>query len=304
MGNFITKIMKAFANSSQCNTSYIVENEGDLLVVSVDDSEVSIDDVIIEENNTIFTKNGNKMALLIGINYISDSYKNNDLGGCVNDVINLQKDLVDKMNFNGTNICTLINKDASKNNIIKELEKLIIFSNSNENSEIWLSYSGHGGGKFSIKEADNQSEFICPSDYKTNGLIHDSWLKENFVKKLHKSTKCFVLMDCCNSGSNINLPFCYNNKVDNKDHIECDDSLCKIIKISGSKDDQTSADYYDRESQSYQGALSNSFLKTLTLEEDILTHYNELKKSLKVRRFTQVPDLTYSDSKLVNYKLF
>ena len=42
----------------------------------------------------------------------------------------------------------------------------------------------------------------------------------------------------------------------------------------------------------------------IILEEDILTHYNELKKSLKVRRFTQVPDLTYSDSKLVNYKLF
>jgi hypothetical protein len=299
MGNFITKIMKIFANSSESNTSYIVENEGDLLVVNVDDSEVSIDDVIIEENNTIFTKNGNKMALLIGVNYISDNDKNNDLGGCVNDVINLQKDLIDKMHFNDDNISTLINKTANKDNIIKELEKLILFSNTNENSEIWLSYSGHGGGKFSISESDNQSEFICPSDYKISGLIHDSWLKENFVKKLHKSTKCFVLMDCCNSGSNINLPFCYN-----KDKVECDDSLCKIIKISGSKDNQTSADYYDRESQSYQGALSNSFLKTLSLEEDILTHYIELKKSLQVRRFTQVPDLTYSDSILVNYKLF
>lgn len=291
--------MKIFANSSESNTSYIVENEGDLLVVNVDDSEVSIDDVIIEENNTIFTKNGNKMALLIGVNYISDNDKNNDLGGCVNDVINLQKDLIDKMHFNDDNISTLINKTANKDNIIKELEKLILFSNTNENSEIWLSYSGHGGGKFSISESDNQSEFICPSDYKISGLIHDSWLKENFVKKLHKSTKCFVLMDCCNSGSNINLPFCYN-----KDKVECDDSLCKIIKISGSKDNQTSADYYDRESQSYQGALSNSFLKTLSLEEDILTHYIELKKSLQVRRFTQVPDLTYSDSILVNYKLF
>ena len=301
MGNFITKMMKIFAGSSESNTSYVVENEGDLLVVNVDDSEVSIDDVIIEENNTIFTKNGNKMALLIGVNYISDNDKNNDLGGCVNDVINLQKDLIDKMHFNGDNISTLINRTASKNNIIKELEKLILFSNSNENSQIWLSYSGHGGGKFSISESDNQSEFICPSDYKSSGLIHDSWLKENFVKKLHKSTKCFVLMDCCNSGSNINLPFCYKNE----NNIECDDSLCKIIKISGSKDDQTSADYYDRKSQSYQGALSNSFLKTLSLEEeDILTHYNELKKSLQVRRFTQVPDLTYSDSKLINYKLF
>lgn len=299
MGNFITKMFKIFTNNSESNTSYVVENDMDLLVVNADDNEVTIDDIILEDKNIMFTKKGLKMALLIGVNYISDNDKNNDLGGCVNDVINLRTDLIDKMHFNDDNITSLINRTASKDNIIKELEKLILFSNTNKNSEIWLSYSGHGGGKFSISESDNQSEFICPSDYKISGLIHDKWLKENFVEKLHKSTKCFVLMDCCNSGSNINLPFCYN-----KDKVECDDSLCKIIKISGSKDNQTSADYYDRESQSYQGALSNSFLKTLTLEEDILTHYNELKKSLKVRRFTQVPDLTYSDSKLVNYKLF
>lgn len=299
MGNFITKMFKIFTNNSESNTSYVVENDVDLLVVNADDNEVTIDDIILEDKNIMFTKKGLKMALLIGVNYISDNDKNNDLGGCVNDVINLRTDLIDKMHFNDDNITSLINRTASKDNIIKELEKLILFSNTNKNSEIWLSYSGHGGGKFSISESDNQSEFICPSDYKISGLIHDKWLKENFVEKLHKSTKCFVLMDCCNSGSNINLPFCYN-----KDKVECDDSLCKIIKISGSKDNQTSADYYDRESQSYQGALSNSFLKTLSLEEDILTHYIELKKSLQVRRFTQVPDLTYSDSRLVNYKLF
>ena len=181
-----------------------------------------------------------------------------------------------------------------------EINELVKFSHKHLNSEIWFSYSGHGGGNFSLKEIDFQSEFVCPSDYITNGMISDEWLKINFVNKLHKSTKCFILMDCCNSGSNMNLPYTYKENL----VVEKDNTLGKIIKISGSHDNQTSADYFDNESLSYQGALTNSFIKTISLNEDIFTHYVETKNILKNRRFTQVPNLSYTDSKLIWYNLY
>ena len=239
---------------------------------------------------------------MIGINYISNEHESDDLGGCVNDVLNLEEVLINKCHFNLMNITKLINKDASKENILNELNKLVEFSHENENSEIWLNYSGHGGGQFSITEEDNQSEFICPSDYAENGLIHDSWLKENFVNKLSKSTKCFVLMDCCNSGSNINLPFVYND-VSTWNLSKKDEKLCKIIKISGSKDNQYSADYFDSQSKSYQGALTNSFLKTFTMDYVMEDQYKMTTYILRERGFTQIPDLTFSDSTLLNFKL-
>jgi hypothetical protein len=302
------------------NGNLYIQNNIDDIVLEYSDSEDSLNDESLYDeslhdeetlcdvfesleetnNNCIFTQNSNKLALLIGINYIKNNKANDDLNGCVNDVYNLQKMLKNQCHFYDDNIKTLLNGEATKNNIIHEIERLVYFSHTYYNSEIWFSYSGHGGGKFSLNEEDFQSEFICPSDYSKNGLINDEWIKLNFINKLHPSTKCFVLMDCCNSGSNMNLPYSYNDS----NRAVCDETLCKIIKISGSKDDQTSADYFDRESSSYQGALTNSFLKTNYLHEDILTHYLETKSILQENKFTQVPELSYSDSKLVRYTLY
>jgi len=297
---------------SESESEYDYETEdalSDVFELIMEHDNIMIDEVINDEENDteedsskncIFTHDNSKLALLIGINYIKNNKANDDLNGCINDVYNLQKMLKNNCHFEDHNIKTLLNGKATKENIINEIERLVYFSHVHYNSEIWFSYSGHGGGKFSRNENDFQSEFICPSDYLSNGLIDDKWIRENFINKLHPSTKCFVIMDCCNSGSNMNLPYYYSSSY----KPECDESLCKIIKISGSKDSQTSADYFDGESNSFQGALTNSFLKTISLNEDILTHYLETKTLLKDRKFTQIPDLSYSDSKLIRYSLY
>ena len=257
------------------------------------------DSVGTSNTKQIYTSQGQKSALLIGINYIGNDETSDDLNGCVNDVDNIEIMLKEKCYFENNDITKLINQKASKENILKGLDSLVKFSHDNLNSQIWLSYSGHGGGKFSMSEDDMQSEFICPSDYFTSGLIHDDWLKDNFINKLHFSCMCFILMDCCNSGSNMNLPYSYSNKN------VCDSNLAKIIKISGSRDDQTSADYFDRISSSYQGALTNKFLHSLkyTEEDTILTSYLTTKELLEISGFTQVPELCYTDSELVHYRL-
>jgi hypothetical protein len=263
----------------------------------------SLDDLVNEGNKymTMFTPHRPKMALMIGINYIMNDEPFDNLNGCVNDIQNTERFLKSNCDFQNENITKLINDGASKQNIMDNLNKLVSYSHTIDNCELWLSYSGHGGGQFSINEEDNQCEFICPSDYLTNGVIYDTWLYENFIQKLSTSAKCFILMDCCNSKTNMNLPYSYSY---NKSHVDV--TLAKIIKISGCNDSQTSADYYDSESNSYQGALTNSFLKRFEYynKETIATNFIYTRDNLKNRNFTQVPELTCSDTNLLEFSLY
>lgn len=247
----------------------------------------------------IFNQDTKKAALIIGINYVSNNIANDDLNGCVNDVNNIKSTLINHIGFEEENITTLINAEATYENILDGFKKMSEFSKF-QDTELWVSYSGHGGGKFSTEESDGQNEFICPADYMTSGIIEDKWIRENFINQLHLSTKCFVLMDCCNSGSNMNLPFTYTDENEE----DKDNSLCKIIKISGCKDDQTSADYFDRVDQTYQGALTNSFSRAVEYDRNMKTLYENILKSLKDRQFTQLPDLSYTDSTLICYDLW
>lgn len=245
--------------------------------------------------NRIFTNiNPLKKGLIIGINYTSNNNNKDNLKGCVNDLVNLKVFLKKRCFFARGQIKTLENSEASKENILKEIEKLVHYSNINPQSELWFSYSGHGTSKHSFFEKDNKSEVICPSDYDKNGVIDDVWLQNNFIKKLHPKTKLFVLMDCCNSGTNMNLPYCYVNDEEQEREYNKDGELCTVLKLSGCRDDQTSADYYDFSDSEYQGALTNSFLK--------INHYNKfyenissITRDLKDRNFTQRPVLSFSN---------
>ena len=262
-----------------------------------------------KENKIMFTPQGDKYAIVIGINYKDNESENDDLYGCINDVNNICDMLKTKCHFHEDQIMKLVGPAASKNNIMEAIDLLIHYSHTVPNSEFWFSYSGHGGGKFSFHEEDNQSEFICPYDYLTNGLIDDSWLKEHFVNELNSDSKCFVVMDCCNSGSNLNLPYKYSGEEGEEGKEKTDSSeiinptMSNIIKISGSRDDQTSADYFDMDSRSYQGALTNNFLKNLSTDS-IVDIFHRTRNTLSESKFTQRPELTYTNKNLIHYSLY
>lgn len=250
----------------------------------------------IVDTKKMFTKSSNKIGLLIGINYIANKSENDDLYGCVNDMNNLCEFLQNDCHFFKEQLTVLENKDASYENIKTEIEHLVYYSNTFPDSEIWFSYSGHGTSKYSFFEQDNRSEVICPSDYQTSGLISDVWLQENFIRKLHKDTKLFVLMDCCNSGSNMNLPYTFENGMETTREYEYNNELCDIVKMSGCRDDQTSADYYDNIDKEYQGALTNEFLK-LDYRSSMATNIQTVVRNLTYRGFSQRPVLSFSNEK-------
>ena len=324
-------IQHEHTENCECGTPYYSNNEEEEAVDSDDDTVDSDDDNVDsddddeavqekeeeeekeEEKEVIFfnKKNTNKKALLIGINYDKDTNKNDDLNGCVNDLNNIKDFLMRKCNFKDDQIVTLYNDKATKNNIEMDLLRLVDYTHHNPNSEVWLSYSGHGSTMPSYYESDNKSEVICPSDYMINGIITDLWLQNNFVKMLERTANTFVLMDCCNSGSNLNLPYrgmnqdvCSN---DNSYSFNDINKLCNIVKISGCEDDQTSADYFDRKDNEFQGALTNSFLliSNNVLDKSVNTLYNNTLLNLKSRGFTQRPVLSFSHPILMyNSKLY
>ena len=101
--------------------------------------------------------------------------------------------------FNYSHFCNMENlkipiEDFTKTNIESAIQQMILFSQNNENAELWFSFSGHGSQKNSFIESDGKTELICPSDYKTNGYISDNWLNSQFCNKLSDSSKLFVLI--------------------------------------------------------------------------------------------------------------
>ena len=103
-------------------------------------------------------------------------------------------------------------------------------------------------------------------------------------------------MDCCNSGSNMNLPYTFTNGLEEKREDMYNNDLCTVLKISGCRDDQTSADYYDNIDKEYQGALTNEFLK-LNHQYSMAENIQTIVRNLTYRRFTQRPVLAFSNEK-------
>jgi len=243
----------------------------------------------------------NKKALLIGINYSEDDNKNNDLYGCENDMNRLSKWIQNNFHFESYSITKLDSSTAIKEEIMTELLLMVEFAKNNRNSELFFSYSGHGTHYFSIDEKDYQNEAICPVDYMTNGLISDDWLKKNFIEQLPEDCKLFAIMDCCHSGSNMDLPYYME---DNLIKFRPDMSIpsAKVIKLSGCLDSQVSMDYYNRRMKEFQGAFTDAFIMSFT-NENMITNVDNLNVYLQTYNFKQVSELSLSDMMLKHWKL-
>ena len=57
------------------------------------------------------------------------------------------------------------------------------------------------------QEADGQDETIIPLDYEKEGQIVDDQLHEILVAGLPQGVRLTAIMDCCHSGSVLDLPY-------------------------------------------------------------------------------------------------
>jgi len=246
------------------------------------------------------TPNGRKKALLIGINYKGSRA---ELRGCVNDVKNM-KDLLQRNGFRDdpSSMIVLVddnsirgNDQPTKANIQKGLNWLV--HNVVPGDVLFFHFSGHGAQvpDKTGHEADGFNETILPVDYKRSGEIIDDELWGRLVYKVPNGVRLTSVMDCCHSGTGLDLSFDYDLRSNRwKEDTNPAHSQGDVVLFSGCEDAQTSADVMDK----YQagGAMTNAFLSAYTGNDAFPRFLENVHYHLKKRGMKQRPQLTSSQS--------
>ncbi|CAM9709421.1 unnamed protein product, partial [Choristocarpus tenellus] len=84
-----------------------------------------------------------------------------------------------------------------------------LIANAKAGDSLFMHYSGHGGSMADDNgdEADNKDETIVPVDYTSAGQIRDDEVLKELVASLPEGVTLTVVMDCCHSGSILDLPY-------------------------------------------------------------------------------------------------
>lgn len=255
-----------------------------------------------------------KRALLIGINYIGSSC---ELNGCVNDVINIRKLLIDSFHYKPEDITLLDDAGVNplkptKDNILKYFNQVVDATLPGDT--LFVHYSGHGsqvvdlnGDEKGNLDAPGMDSVLCPCDYDkyngTEGFILDDNLKA-MVNRLPKGSKMRMFVDSCHSSTMVDLPYIYRNGVFTQVEALCE-GTDDILTISGCFDNDTSSDAYIN--GKYSGALTFALLKTLSNVNKVHTTWQLLltviQHYLATERYTQVPVLAVGNKKLLKEKV-
>ncbi len=191
-------------------------------------------------------------CLLIGVQYNGDLY----LPGTFTDVINLKKKIDNLYNSNKyileyyilvdteQKICgnkKNINYLSCTGNNIRNTLSLIINKNPDY---FYFQFSGHGTNVYDNNndEEDGMDECVCPCDFIENKVIRDDELQTIF-SGFNENTNIRVFMDCCHSGTMLDLKYKYENNqlITNNSNSTI---KAKIISISGCRDKQVSLDIF------------------------------------------------------------
>ena len=162
---------------------------------------------------------GRKLAVLIGINYTT--HEQGRLSGCVNDVVSMKEYICRTEGFTENSSTMKILVDAphrdigiptihpNKKNIMEAINWIV--GEAREGDALFFHYSGHGGQQKdqSGDEADGLDETLIPEDYTSSGVITDDQLFELLVSRLPSSVRLVAVMDCCHSGTILDLPYTF-----------------------------------------------------------------------------------------------
>jgi len=139
-----------------------------------------------------------KRAVLVGVNrYLIPGA---DLRGCVNDVRNMQKALVELYGFRPRDLVILLDDKATKRNIQAAVRGMIKASVAGDVA--LFHFSGHGSNvpDKDGDEADHRDEILCPYDLDWRAPLTDDWLRTSF-DRLRRGVSLTCVFDCCHSGT-------------------------------------------------------------------------------------------------------
>jgi hypothetical protein len=276
---------------------------------------------------------GRHRALFIGINYVGSSA---ELRGCINDVVTMQK-MLGNLGFDLSDFRSLT-EDAgisghaglpTKANILAQLDWLV--EGAAAGDTLFLHYSGHGTSveDRSGDEDDGKDEALVPLDYETAGIIVDDDIYEMVAGRLADGVRLTAVLDCCHSGTLMDLPYMFTatgdnlaagsamarrsnrNKYANRTCFSRDQASAvvgapQVLMFSGCQDDQTSADVSNTASfdvpatdapGSAGGACTNAMAEVLhkTPTMTFAQLLTAMRENLDGRGFSQIPQMSSSD---------
>ena len=220
-------------------------------------------------------KDARRRALIIGINYYGQGKA--ELDGCVSDAKRMReflegkgfsdvRMLTDEAEHQGTS------SFANRVNILVGMKWLVYGAKPGDS--LFFFFAGHG---CQVKdtdgdEVDGLDETILPSDHRIKGQIVDDVMFEILIKPLPAGCRLTAVMDCCHSGTGLDLPFglCpsktswktmqerrkmsqtesideYEDTLQPLTNYDYSNRLCDadVLLLSGCADEETSADTTD-----------------------------------------------------------
>lgn len=239
---------------------------------------------------------GLKRALYVGINYAGTPY---ELYGCINDATNMQAQV--QTYFSMCKEHRLITDQTpvkpTRQAILDGLAWLTTGLKAGEH--VLFHYSGHGG-----RVADRNGDEVSGLDsciYPVNGgrmeSILDDELRTLLAAKVPAGSKCFVVLDCCNSGTAIDMRYKWQTPsataltyTENQRYAK---TAGQVLFLSGSRDEEFAMDTVDKMGRPC-GALTMALLDTWrTYGPAIKLKYLlwDVRQYLKTNGYSQVPQL-------------
>lgn len=253
-----------------------------------------------------------KKALLIGVNYYGTK---DELLGCSNDTARMKTILITKYGFRDSplTMIRLIDSDSNpdyrptKKNILSALTWLT--TDNKKGDVFFFLFSGHGSQKKDLKyiEEDGYNETILPCDHKEEGEIIDDDLHRYLIQPLHNGVKLIAVVDCCRSGTCLDLAYEY--KIKKRKWVEAKNPfhvICDVTQFSSCRDDELSYEV-DNARNAPGGSLVSSLIYVLNSHDALLT-YEYLLNAIheNIQKYNKKQSLTFMSSQKfsVNSRIF
>lgn len=270
-----------------------------------------------------------RTALLVGINYNNNPVAT--LNGCYNDVVNVSQYLRSVLAYPASAVVILTdgNRGAAgagtasavpptRQNIIAGMTALV--SGMVAGDEAIFHYSGHGSlvRDTNGDEVTGLDSCLCPLDYNApasagGGIITDDEIRTLLVNKVPRGARLYVILDCCHNGTGCDVRYKYEDfsvllrpptgrnpaiwRTQQKAFTngKYTDTAGEVFMISGSRDEQTSADAYIN--NAFAGALTYAVFSILRANNATLRTYSwsallrDVRHFMRVNRYSQIPQV-------------
>jgi hypothetical protein len=242
-------------------------------------------------------------ALFIGINY--DGIPDIALKGCVNDVQNAQLFLRQLYPSANTTVRCITDQTAVKptrQNVLEAIAWLVADLKAGQN--VYFHYSGHGVRILdkSGDEISGADSCICPYDGNKLEVITDDELRAVLAEKIPTGSKCFAVIDACNSGTAMDLQYTWQCPKENSLTFSQNRRYAvtrgDVLFLSACRDEQFAMDTVNTLGVP-GGALTFALLSTWATYRFSMKVKHLLwnvRKYLKERGYDQVPQLSSGGS--------